>query len=317
MLQQRNWWNGGLCMNLNNNTEEFIELVTAASNILHIPPNVIEKDYYVTRVLKELSKSIDGLVFKGGTSLTKCYQILDRFSEDIDLSYSLHEGAITESKRKKLKKSIVDTMDRMQMKILNLDETRSRRNYNRFRCQYYSIYEKSTVLKPEIVIETYVALLPYPTLKRPVDNYLYRFLKEVRRDDLIEMYDLQLFEMETQAIERTLIDKIFALCDYYLNNEVHGHSRHIYDIYKIIEAYGITDEMRTLFPIVKEARRKIDICTSAKENLDLKSVLQSIVVKEVFKQDYIDITSELLFSPVSYESAVTGLERIVQSDLFG
>ena len=47
---------------------------------------MIEKDYYVTMLLKNMARRLPFLVFKGGTSLSKCYQIIHRFSEDIDLT---------------------------------------------------------------------------------------------------------------------------------------------------------------------------------------------------------------------------------------
>ena len=70
-------------MNLHHDKEAFAELIIGAANELAIPTNVIEKDYYVTITLKALAEKTKDLVFKGGTSLTKCYQLLDRFSEDI------------------------------------------------------------------------------------------------------------------------------------------------------------------------------------------------------------------------------------------
>lgn len=89
-------------MNLHLDPEAFAELVTAAANELRIPPGIIEKDYYVTLVFRELSRRIKGIVFKGGTSLTKCYQILDRFSEDIDISYNASDGIPGESRKRQL-----------------------------------------------------------------------------------------------------------------------------------------------------------------------------------------------------------------------
>lgn len=86
-------------MNLHLDREAFTELVTAASHELHIPSGIIEKDYYVTLALWELSARINGMVFKGGTSLIKCYQILERFSEDIDISYAASEGVPGESRK--------------------------------------------------------------------------------------------------------------------------------------------------------------------------------------------------------------------------
>ena len=162
-------------MNLHHDKEAFEELIIGAANELAIPTNVIEKDYYVTITLKALSDKLEDLVFKGGTSLTKCYQLLDRFSEDIDLSYTAESGMPGESRKKQLKKAIVSTMEEFNFPINNLENTRSRRNYNCYRANYPSIYEKSNVLKPELVVETYVAMLPFPTTKRMVDNYIYRF----------------------------------------------------------------------------------------------------------------------------------------------
>ena len=201
-------------MNLHLDHEAFAELITAAANELRIPPGIIEKDYYVTLALRELAARIPGMVFKGGTSLTKCYQILERFSEDIDISYAASEGIPGESRKRQLKKAIVSSMDALQFPILNLDATRSRRSYNCYRASYSSLYSPILELKPELVIETYIALLPFPTVTRTADNYIHRFLKLTDQEYLAEEFGLMPFEITTQAIERTLIDKVFAICDY-------------------------------------------------------------------------------------------------------
>ena len=222
-------------MNLHLDHEAFSELIIAASNELHIPPGIIEKDYYVTLALKELASRVKGMVFKGGTSLTKCYQILDRFSEDIDISYAAAEGVPGESRKRQLKKAVVSSVEAIGLSVTNLEETRSRRSYNCYKAGYSSIYSQLLELKPELIIETYIALLPFPTVKRMTDNYIYRFLKMTEREDLAEKFDLMPFEITTQAIERTLIDKVFAICDYYLSDKIDQHSRHLYDIYKIVK----------------------------------------------------------------------------------
>ena len=163
-------------MNLHNDKEAFKELVTAASVDLKTPANIIEKDYYVTLTLKELACRIKDMVFKGGTSLTKCYQILDRFSEDIDISYDASAGIPGESRKRQLKKAVTAAMETLDFPITNLSQTRSRRNYNCYRAEYPSIYGPATTLQSELIIETYVALLPFPTTVKIADNYIYRFL---------------------------------------------------------------------------------------------------------------------------------------------
>ena len=84
-----------------------------------IPGNIIEKDYYVTITLKSLSDKLEDMVFKGGTSLTKCYQLLDRFSEDIDLSYTAESGVPGDSRKRQLKKAVLSHFNVHVMEIKN------------------------------------------------------------------------------------------------------------------------------------------------------------------------------------------------------
>jgi len=78
-------------MNLHKNYEkEFIELINIVSKEKHIPDDAIIMDYYIVYMLEKLSMSEYGekCVFKGGTSLSKCYpNSIERFSQDIDLTY--------------------------------------------------------------------------------------------------------------------------------------------------------------------------------------------------------------------------------------
>jgi predicted nucleotidyltransferase component of viral defense system len=64
-----------------------------AADTIKIPFNIVEKDYWVVWILARLFALNDlksYLTFKGGTSLSKIYKIIDRFSEDIDLSIEKH-----------------------------------------------------------------------------------------------------------------------------------------------------------------------------------------------------------------------------------
>ena len=68
--------------------ESFMDLVQTSSEDLKIPVQLIEKDYYISEILRALSKSSysQQIVFKGGTSLSKAYLLIDRFSEDVDFA---------------------------------------------------------------------------------------------------------------------------------------------------------------------------------------------------------------------------------------
>ena len=75
-------------MKLHEFTTEFRDLISIVSADKHLPESAIERDYYIVLLLKNLADSeySEKCVFKGGTSLSKCYPgSIERFSEDIDL----------------------------------------------------------------------------------------------------------------------------------------------------------------------------------------------------------------------------------------
>lgn len=87
-------------MYLHEDRETFRDLILQVADKNARTPVVIEKDYYVTLILRLLSEKLEQCVFKGGISLSKGFHVIDRFSEDIDITF---DGHIGESRRKKLK----------------------------------------------------------------------------------------------------------------------------------------------------------------------------------------------------------------------
>ncbi len=75
-------------MNLHTNKKLFSDTIRAASEHLKINEEFVEKDYWITLLLNNLSNSkhLKDTVFKGGTSLSKCYRLINRFSEDVDIA---------------------------------------------------------------------------------------------------------------------------------------------------------------------------------------------------------------------------------------
>ena len=77
-------------MNLHNNKNVFNDLINIVAQKKNIPASAVERDYYLVQALLFLSRSAycNYCVFKGGTSLSKCFpKSIERFSEDIDLTY--------------------------------------------------------------------------------------------------------------------------------------------------------------------------------------------------------------------------------------
>lgn len=74
-------------MYLHQNKELFAELLTQTAESSIYSEEIIEKDYYVFLLLMKIKELNSNVVFKGGTSLSKCFGIIERFSEDIDLTF--------------------------------------------------------------------------------------------------------------------------------------------------------------------------------------------------------------------------------------
>ena len=81
-------------MRLHQNIQLFRDAVRITAQQMNIPPEFVEKDYWVTYALFSLFHNEIGkdTVFKGGTALSKCYHLIERFSEDIDLVVLRREG---------------------------------------------------------------------------------------------------------------------------------------------------------------------------------------------------------------------------------
>ena len=298
---------------LHKNSELFLQAINIASSEKNILPEIIEKDYYVTLILKYLSEKIPFIVFKGGTSLSKCHNIIKRFSEDIDIAI---DTEISKSQKKNIKQSIIEVANFLELEITNIDETRSRNNYNKYIFAYKSVLEnESSFLKSGVILETSYITISFPTEKKEVSSFIGNMMK-TEAPDFIEKFALENFYMKTQSIERTFIDKIFALCDYYLQNKIPSHSRHIYDIYKLLPRINFDENFSNLILDVREVRKTSPICVSSDEKYKITDLLKEIITKEIYKKDYENITEKILEEPIKYETSITALKKIIEKDIF-
>ena len=299
---------------LHHNRELFEQVVLQASEYLQIDAAIIEKDYYVTLLLQEIVKQQPDIIFKGGTSLSKCYRIIDRFSEDIDLTIFLDEKP-TESQRKRLKENIVSAIERQEMTLTNPDEIRSRREYNCYLVSYPSIFSEN-YLKPHLQVETTIFFRTYPTKVMPAASYIYDYLSDNDYTEFITQYQLEPFEICVQTADRTLVDKVFALCDYYMSGSVTEHSRHIYDIFRLSEIVFPGQNLKDLAEEVREERQPHKTCLSAADGVSVNAILREIIDNEAFKEDYKNTTRSLLFTQVSYDTAISALEKLIEANVF-
>ena len=209
---------------LHNNKEEFHQVIELAEAKYKIPAQIIEKDYYITLILKGLAQELPFAVFKGGTSLSKCHHVINRFSEDIDITI---DTKISQGQMKNLKQNIVSIVEEIGLSIPNLNETRSRRSYNKYIIPYQTVLDDiiSTNIKPEVLMETSFTEVSFPVVEMPITSLAGNILEENLGKDKLSDYGLQPVMMKVQSVERTLADKVFAVCDYYLTGKIEKHSR--------------------------------------------------------------------------------------------
>ena len=300
-------------MYLNNDKDDFLEMITYVNEQHDIFSHTVEKDYYVTMLLKLLSEKIPYIVFKGGTSLSKCYKVIKRFSEDIDITI---DDNLTQGQKKRVKQAIIDSAAQLGMTIDNIENIRSRRDYNRYLISYKSIFpygEKGVV--PTIILETSYISVSFPTNVLSVSSLIGDVLIE-NNLDLDDEYGLKPFDMKVQGLERTFVDKIFAICDYYLQDNINKHSRHLYDVYKLLPYIHLDNDFRSFIGDVRKERSKSAVCVSSAPEYDISELLNRIIDEDAYKHDYETITSLLLEEKVTYKEVVKALKQIVDSGLF-
>ena len=99
---------------LHDDREQFQDAIEITYEQTGIMQKIIEKDYYVTMLRRVLAEKIPYIIFKGGTSLSKCHKVIKRFSEDIDITI---DTLLSKGQKKRFKQVIVETAEEKEFGI--------------------------------------------------------------------------------------------------------------------------------------------------------------------------------------------------------
>lgn len=296
-------------MYLHNDPQTFDAAVARTANALKLNPAILAKDYFVYLVLREITQRFPDIVFKGGTSLSKCHKAIERFSEDVDLGVEAEH--LTRSEHKRVKQAVVESIDELGLTIQNPESIRSGRDYNKYEINL-PVDVGVAGLSRNLIVETAFMTPVSPSVDLPVGCFIYDFYSGV--DDgaaLLNAYDLSPFTAHVTTLERAFADKMFALCDYYLEKRpAERCSRHIYDEYKLLNSVKLDGEMANLFAKVREQRQNAAHCPSASPDVDVAAVLNEIIDSRYYESDYRAITRQLLWENVPYEDAIISLAKV-------
>jgi predicted nucleotidyltransferase component of viral defense system len=224
-------------MRLHTNIQDFNELIRLTATHFNILPEFIEKDYWITLILSNLSQSshANSVVFKGGTSLTKGYRIINRFSEDIDIALLDEKltGNALKTKIRKIEKVI--TADLTEIEEPGV--TRKGSVYRKSLFEYPSNTNNRLVnnVQKRIIVEINSFANPYPFVQQEITSFIAEFLTATNQAEVIQGYGLQNFMLNILDKRRTMLEKLVSLIRFSFaenpSRELAKKIRHFYDLY--------------------------------------------------------------------------------------
>jgi hypothetical protein len=300
-------------MKLHLDTDAFRVLIEDIHNKTGYRSDVLEKDYYVLLILRELAdKQSAGLpaYFKGGTALYKALKTTNRFSEDVDLSVDTRKCSRSQNDKR---------LEAATKKYSSLTRLPSEGKTNRSEVISVYKYDPLTVFDADDALQRFGRLKIEATsftISEPVENLeiapiIYDLATSKQKIILQSQYAVMPFLIRTITLERIFIDKLFA-AESYVRKSENTHkafeaAKHIYDLAvmekhpKIISLLSDVQKMKELLDIrMSEEKERLDgipyvnpyefnFFTEAAENASVQYAYSTMQRQYVFRvQDRIE-----------------------------
>jgi hypothetical protein len=195
--------------------EDFAAFLTAAATQADFPEPFVEKDYWITEILRRVAETLgDRAVFKGGTSLSKGWNLLDRFSEDIDLFVNPAVEPTLANKRaidRALKQLNRDVAAIPGLEFLAEDSRTigGRGRMDTFR--YESHYPAVDGFPPTVRLEPGIQSGDQPTAVVQISSIVAGLLIDRGVAADLDVEGLRPFSMTLLHFRRTFVEKLFAI----------------------------------------------------------------------------------------------------------
>jgi len=297
-------------------------------------PFAVEKDWWVSRTL-EIIFQMDiahNLVFKGGTSLSKAWKLINRFSEDIDLAIDREffgfTGDLGKNQRDKLRKTAGTYVDTVfypnlmeafkEMGFLNvnivLEEGNESDRDRKINLYYPNVIPTTGYLEPRVQIEISCRSLREPFTVQNFGSLVDEFY--AGRD-----FVAPLFEVPTVNPERTFLEKLFLLHEEFHRPKekmrVDRLSRHLYDIYHLTKA-DIAEKAisnKALYETIVAHRYMFSRVGDENYNLHNPKTLNPIPIAEKmdeWKSDYAKMMEDMIYeeNKPSFEDLINNLNEL-------
>lgn len=283
-------------------------------------PFAVEKDWWVSRTLQIIFQMpiAKHLVFKGGTSLSKAWKLINRFSEDIDLAidkefFEGFKGGISKTQITKLRKvagayTTGTFFEELQNEFKEkgypelyfkvIDSEDSDQDPRIIEIYYPNVISSnSEYILPRVQIEISCRSLREPFTVQAFGSLVDEFYEG---EDFVE----PLFEVPTVNPERTFLEKIFLLHEEFHRpankRRVNRLSRHLYDVYYLTKA-GTTEKAinnKELYETIVAHRYKFSRVGDVDYNNHNPKSLNPIPPEEViadWESDYVKMKEDMIY----------------------
>ncbi|WP_430614104.1 nucleotidyl transferase AbiEii/AbiGii toxin family protein [Flavobacterium sp. JP2137] len=234
-------------MKLHDDIKLFRQSIDFTAQQMGILPIYVEKDYWITYVLHLIFHDSIGTetVFKGGTALSKCFGLIERFSEDIDLVVLKREDEGGNQLKNKLKKitNLVGT------KLTEVDKEGITHKVGILRKIAYS-YPKTVTgkygqVRENIIVEATWLGRYEPFHKTTIFCYIFTMMESAGQHQLAEEHDLLPFEVQVLHVNRTICEKIMSLVRFSYGEDpitdLRNKIRHTYDLHQLLKVPAILE----------------------------------------------------------------------------
>lgn len=307
---------------------------------IKLPVASVEKDFWVTEILNILFSLpyAERMVFKGGTSLSKVWRVIRRFSEDIDIAIDRSmfgiEGDVTKKQLKKLRKaSSVFVRDTLANNLTEAAEKAGLSDFVTIKADpdgegdatypeprqihiiYKSVLSSGTnpYLRDEVLLEVGARSLFEPTAKASVESFVTTAFPHLTSND-------NAAQIVVAVAEKTFLEKAFLLHELFTTDGCRNasrKSRHLYDLCKMLET-GIADRAIPNDDLWETIRHHREVFTSIRDVDYTPDVRKRIVltppegVIEEWKNDYETMAANMIYEDKvpTFSEILAGVAKI-------
>jgi hypothetical protein len=228
-------------MNLHENISLYRDAIRFTAQQMNLKPEYIEKDYWVTYALYTIFNNEIGKnsVFKGGTALSKCYNMIERFSEDIDLVVLRREGETDSKLKSKLK--AVSTVVETVLPEVPIEGITHKMGMNRKTAHSYNKEFKGDYGQVRDVIILESTWLGYyePYTTKSIVSFVGQMMLDNKQSDIAKENGLLPFDLLALEPIRTICEKIMSMVRFsYGENPIDDLKkkiRHTYDLHQLLK----------------------------------------------------------------------------------